>query len=152
MDFEESKLVIFESLSSHLKETMKNTNLDSQCPTEIRTQYLSFKSLEHCEQKKINSLAFSPREKNTDRATASCRRSQCQLLRLDECRMVSAANPYGCNLGSLDGSRYFFFQVAPQLYSQGWVDPVPDPLVLRKSSSAGNRTRAFWFVTRNSDH
>jgi hypothetical protein len=29
----------------------------------------------------------------------------------------------------LDRSRYFFFQVAPQLYSRGWVDPVPDPLL-----------------------
>ena len=34
-----------------------------------------------------------------------------------------------------------FIQVAPQLTSQGWVDPVPDPLLLRKSGSAGNRTR-----------
>ena len=25
--------------------------------------------------------------------------------------------------------------------SRGWVDPVPDPLLLRKSGSAGNRTR-----------
>jgi hypothetical protein len=44
-------------------------------------------------------------------------------------------------LGFLDRSRYFFFQAAPQLYSRGWVDPVPDPLLLRKSGSAGNRTR-----------
>jgi len=41
----------------------------------------------------------------------------------------------------LDRSRYFFIQVAPQLTSRGWVDPVPDPLLLRKSGSAGNRTR-----------
>jgi hypothetical protein len=41
----------------------------------------------------------------------------------------------------LDRSRYFFFQVAPQLYSRGWVDPVPDPLLLWRSGSAGNRTR-----------
>jgi hypothetical protein len=34
-----------------------------------------------------------------------------------------------------------FIQVAPQLSSQGWVDPVPDPLLLRKCSSARNRTR-----------
>jgi len=27
------------------------------------------------------------------------------------------------------------------LTSQGWVNPVPDPLLLRKSGSAGNRTR-----------
>jgi hypothetical protein len=40
----------------------------------------------------------------------------CQLLRIEGCRMVSAADPYGRNLGFLDRSRSFFFQVAPQLY------------------------------------
>jgi hypothetical protein len=32
------------------------------------------------------------------------------------------------------------------------VDPVPDPLLLRKSGSAGNRTRASESVAKNSDH
>jgi hypothetical protein len=32
------------------------------------------------------------------------------------------------------------------------VDPVPDPLLLRKFSSAGNRTRTYGSVVRNSDH
>jgi hypothetical protein len=40
----------------------------------------------------------------------------------------------------LDRSYYYFFQVAPELYSRGRVDPVPDPLLLRKFGSAGNRT------------
>jgi hypothetical protein len=31
------------------------------------------------------------------------------------------------------------------------VDPVPDPLLLRKSGSAGNRTRTSGSVARNSD-
>ena len=35
----------------------------------------------------------------------------------------------------------YFIQVAPQLTSRGRVYPVPDPLPLRKSGSAGNRTR-----------
>jgi hypothetical protein len=35
------------------------------------------------------------------------------------CRVVSAAHPYGRNLGFLDQSRYISFQVAPQLYSRG---------------------------------
>jgi hypothetical protein len=56
------------------------------------------------------------------------------------CHVVSMTDPYGRILGFLDWSRYFFFQVAPQLCSRGWVDPVPDP-VLRKSGSVGNRTR-----------
>jgi hypothetical protein len=34
------------------------------------------------------------------------------------------------------------------LSSRGWVDPVPDPLFLRKSGSAGNRTRNLWIFSR----
>jgi hypothetical protein len=41
-----------------------------------------------------------------------------------ECHLVSATDPYGRILGFLERSRYFFFQVAPQLYSRGVVDPV----------------------------
>jgi hypothetical protein len=66
--------------------------------------------------------------------------------------VVSVTDPYGRNPGFLDPSRYFSFQVAAQLYSRGWVDPTPDPLLLRKSGSAGNRTRASGSVARNSDH
>jgi hypothetical protein len=33
--------------------------------------------------------------------------------------VVSTTDPYGRILGFLDLSRYFVFQVAPQLYSQG---------------------------------
>jgi hypothetical protein len=32
------------------------------------------------------------------------------------------------------------------------VDPVPDPLLLRKCGSAGNRTRTSGSVASNSDH
>jgi hypothetical protein len=63
------------------------------------------------------------------------------------CYMVSATDPSGRIFGFLDRSRYYFFQVAPQFYSRysrGWVDPVPDPLPLRKSGSTGNRTRDLW--------
>jgi hypothetical protein len=35
----------------------------------------------------------------------------------------------------------YFIQVAPQLTSRGWVYLIPDPLPLRKSGSAGNRTQ-----------
>ena len=42
---------------------------------------------------------------------------------------------------SRPGAATFFIQVAPQLTSRGWVDPVPDPRLLRKSGSAGDRTR-----------
>jgi hypothetical protein len=68
------------------------------------------------------------------------------------CHVVSVTEPYVHILGFLDRSRYFFFQVAPHLYSRGWVDPVPDPLLLRKSGSIGNRTRTSGSVARNSGH
>jgi CBS-domain-containing membrane protein len=35
------------------------------------------------------------------------------------CHVVSATDPHGRILGFLDRSRYYFFQVAPQLYSRG---------------------------------
>jgi hypothetical protein len=57
------------------------------------------------------------------------------------CHVVSVTDPYGRFLDFLDRNRYFFFQIAPQLLPRGCVDPVPDPLLLRKSGSAGNRTR-----------
>jgi hypothetical protein len=61
--------------------------------------------------------------------------------------------PYNSHIfGFLDRCWYFSFQVAAQLYSRGWVDPVPDPLPLRKSGIAGNRTRTSGSVARNSDH
>jgi hypothetical protein len=64
------------------------------------------------------------------------------------CHVVSVTDPYGRILNFLDRSRYFLFQVAPQLYSRGWVDPVPDPLRLRTFGSAGNRTRDLWICSQ----
>jgi hypothetical protein len=78
---------------------------------------------------------------------AVCRRCYCQLLRIEGVTWSAWRIPI---LGFLDLSRYFFFQVAPQLYSWGWVDPVSDPLPLWKSGSAGNRTRSSGSVTWNS--
>jgi CBS-domain-containing membrane protein len=36
-----------------------------------------------------------------------------------ECHVVSVTDPNGHILGFLDRSRYFFFQVVPQLHSRG---------------------------------
>jgi hypothetical protein len=76
-----------------------------------------------------------------------------------------SANLFGYRVprGQRDGSlrsysrlprpeQLLFFQVAPQLYPRGWVDSVPDPLLLIKCGSAGNRTRTSGSVARNSDH
>jgi hypothetical protein len=61
---------------------------------------------------------------------AACLQSYCQLLRIQWCRGVCAEDPYGRNLDFLGWSRYFFFQVGPQLYSRDWVNPVSGPLLL----------------------
>jgi hypothetical protein len=66
--------------------------------------------------------------------------------------VVSVTDPYDRIFGFLDRSRYIFFKVAPQLYSRGWVDPVPDPLLLRKFYSAGDWTRTSGSVAGNTDH
>jgi hypothetical protein len=67
------------------------------------------------------------------------------------CHVVGVTDPYGRILGVRERSRYFSLRVAPHLYSRGWVDPVPDPLLLGKSSSAGNWTRASGSVAKTTE-
>jgi hypothetical protein len=62
--------------------------------------------------------------------------------------VVSVTDPHGRILRFIDRSRYVFFKVAPQLYSRGWVYPVPDPLLLRESGKAVNRARTSGSVAR----
>jgi hypothetical protein len=89
----------------------------------------------------------SSQVKYTDRVTAACRRSKCQLLRVEGVAWSVQRIPTAVNLGGLDRSRCFFIHVAPQLSSRRTVDPVPDPLLLRKSGMAGNRTRDLWICS-----
>jgi hypothetical protein len=62
--------------------------------------------------------------------------------------VVSVTDPYGRNLDFLDRSHYFS-QVPPYLYSLGCGELVPDPLLLRQSGYAENRTRTSGSVVRN---
>jgi hypothetical protein len=59
--------------------------------------------------RKLNSKlhGLSSRANYTDRATAACRRSDCQLFADRGCHVVSTTVPYGRIIGFLDGSRYF---------------------------------------------
>jgi hypothetical protein len=106
---------------------------------------------DHCvtSQKKLNSVVLVCKRSIP---SSTCRRRYCQHFADRECRVFSTADPHCSILAFLDWSRYFFFQVAPQLYSRGWVDPVPDPLLLRKSGSARNLIWTSGSVARNSDH
>jgi hypothetical protein len=100
--------------------------------------------------KKLNSVAWV-----RERTMLRDRRLSAKLLPTFAdrgCHVVSMTDPHSHILAFLDQSRYLFSQVAPRLYSQGWVDSDPDPLLLRKSGSAGNRTHTSGSVARNSDH
>jgi hypothetical protein len=57
--------------------------------------------------KKTKLHGLSPRANYTDRTTAACRRSDCQLFADRGCHVVSVTDPYGHILGFLDRSRYF---------------------------------------------
>jgi hypothetical protein len=91
----------------------------------------------------------------SESASELCRPSDCRLSEklvptfADRgCHEVNITDPHDRILAFLDRSRYYFFQVAPQLYSWGWVDPVPDPLLLRKSGNGGKRTRDLWICSQ----
>jgi hypothetical protein len=94
---------------------------------------------------KTNSTAFSQQTNYTDWATTTYQQI---LVPTFAERRVSrgqhGVTPTVVNLCFIDRSHYFFFQVAPHLSSWGQVDPLPDPLLLRKSGSTGNRTRDLW--------
>jgi hypothetical protein len=91
-------------------------------------------------------VTFSPQANYTDWATATCRRN---LVPTFVYRGVSrgqrSGSPMVVNLSFLDRSRYFSFKSLLIYPFKVWVDPVPDLLLLRKSGSAGDRTRDLWF-------
>jgi hypothetical protein len=66
------------------------------------------------------------------------------FLRVEGVAWSAQRIPTAVNLCFLDRSRYFFIQVAPQLSSRGWVDPVR----LKKTGRAGNRTRDLWICSQ----
>jgi hypothetical protein len=61
--------------------------------------------------------------------------------------VVSVTDPYNRILGFLDRSRYFFYQVAPQLYSRGLVNPVMEKtlttVIERRSCGERNLRRRY---------
>jgi hypothetical protein len=91
-----------------------------------------------------NFVAFRPQANYTDWATAIGRRI---LVPTFGDRRMSrgqrGGNPTVVNFSFVDRSRYFFFQVAPHLWSWGWVDPVRDPPLLGKLVAAGIVPGAF---------
>jgi hypothetical protein len=68
------------------------------------------------------------------------------------CARSAQRIPTAVTLGFLDGRRHFFIQVAPQLSSRDWVDPVPDPYFSENVVWPGIEAGTSGSVARNSDH
>jgi hypothetical protein len=70
-----------------------------------RPRLLSYRVLPEPSRLKTSNLRdLSPRANYTDLAIVACKRSWCQLLRIEGCRLDSAADLQGRNLGFLDWS------------------------------------------------
>jgi hypothetical protein len=96
-----------------------------------------------------NSVAFSPQVNYTDWATATFWRNVApNFADRGESRGQRGVSPTVVNLSFLDRSRYFSFKQLLIYPQKGRVDPVPDPLLLRKFSSARNRTRNLWVFSQ----
>jgi hypothetical protein len=73
------------------------------------------------------------------------------------CHVVSVTDPYGRILGFSRQDPLLFYQIAPQLYSRGWVHPVPDPLLFssitehpqNRQRSAPNGTYPTSYTTQS---
>jgi hypothetical protein len=101
------------------------------------------------QKKQTNSVALSPRANYTDSATATCRRNLVPtFVDREMSRCQRSGSPAVVNLSFLDRSRYFSFKYLLVYPHKGWVDPVPDPLLLTKSGSAGNRTQDLWISSQ----
>jgi hypothetical protein len=81
---------------------------------------------DYISEKKLHGL--SPRANYTDQEIAACRRSDCQLLRIEDATWPARRIPTAV-FSVFRQEPLLFYQVAPQLYSRGWVDSVPDPLL-----------------------
>jgi hypothetical protein len=93
---------------------------------------------------------FSPQTNYTDRATTTCWRN---LLPTFADSGASSGqrggSPTVVNLSFLDRSRYFSFKQLLIYSHKGWVDPVPNPLLLRKCGISRNVTRDFWVSSQD---
>jgi hypothetical protein len=98
---------------------------------------------------KTNTVALSPQVNYTDWSTATCQQN---LVPTFVDRGVLRGQHGGSrtivNISFLDRSCYFSFKWRLIYAHEGWVDPAPGPLQLRKFGSAGNRTQDHWVSTQ----
>jgi hypothetical protein len=83
-------------------------------------------------------ISISPQANYTDWSTATSRPNL--VPPFDDIAVLRGQcgrSPTVFNLSFLDWRRYFSFQVSPHLSSWGWVDPVPDRLLIKNLESPG---------------
>jgi hypothetical protein len=108
--------------------------------------------------KKLHGL--SPRANYTDRATAACRGSICQLVRIESATWSVWRTPPAVFSVFYTGAATFLSSSSSVVLTR-LSGPRSRPITcflffcfffFRKSCSAGNRTRASVSVAKNSDH
>jgi hypothetical protein len=105
--------------------------------------------LRHVENFKLRGL--SPQANYADRATAACRRSHSQLLRIEGVAWSEQRNPTAVNLGFINWGRYFF-EIAPQLRHEAEWTPFYTQYFSGNLVAPGMEPGTSGFVCRNSDH
>jgi hypothetical protein len=137
-----SKLA-FVPLAQDISYDLRATTLPIQ-----QSQYRVPQSVAFCSY----SVAFSPKANYNDWATVTCRRN---LVPTFVDRWVSRGrsgwSPTVVNRSFLYRSRENSFQQFIYTH-KGWVDPVPDPLLLWKSGSAGIEPGATESAARKTNH
>jgi hypothetical protein len=96
-----------------------------------------------CLKLKLNSMVWV-RERTipTERPPLD-RRSDCQLVRIEGATWSAWLIPPAVFSRFSKQEPLLFYQVAPQLYSRGWVHPVPDPLLFCTNSPYTFKIRQF---------
>jgi hypothetical protein len=89
--------------------------------------------------KKLRGL--SPQENYTDRATVACRPRECQHLWIESVALTAQRILTAVSLDCLDPEPLLFHSSSSSVILTRLWTSVPVPLLLRKSGSAGNRTR-----------
>jgi hypothetical protein len=69
-------------------------------------------------------------------------------LRIDGVAWSAQRISTAVNLDFLDPEPLLFHSSSSSVILTSLSDPVPDPLLLRKSGSAGNRTRYLWICSQ----
>jgi hypothetical protein len=137
-----------EAFKTDSSASVKNTGLQMYNVQGIPSVTDLISQLVYAFLQKLNSVAVVRKRTIPTERPPLVGEASAKLLRVEDVAWSGQRILTAVNLGFLDRSHHFFIQVVPQLSSRGWVDPVPDPLPLKKSGRAGNRTWDLWICSQ----